>query len=153
MKKVLFSILATGLIATAMVSCQSNSKEDSKTATDSTEVVQTTETKDSASVASTTTESSPLNVSPEAKVNAPQFTIEELNNSFAKFEPLKQEFLAAINSNDAAKIKEVKAKYNAWVVEASAFGSQLTRAENQIYIEHYTKLVTQWDKLAAKTKK
>ena len=51
------------------------------------------------------------------------------------------------------KIKEVTTKYNEWVIVASNWGSKLPTSENQIYIDHYTKLVTQWDKLTLKIKK
>ncbi|MCY1534674.1 hypothetical protein D9M68_700540 [compost metagenome] len=94
-----------------------------------------------------------LSVSPDAEVKAPQFSSEEVNEGFAKFESLKDEYAAAINSKDKAKINAATAKYVTWVNEASKWGSKLTKDENQIYIDHYTKLVTQWDKLTARIKK
>ena len=153
MKKVLFSLVATGLFATTLISCQSNQKETQETGADTTQITTVEDTTKTSAVAATTNGSEILKVSPNVKLEAPQFSNEDVNNGFAKFEPLKQEYMAAINANDATKIKEITAKYNSWIKDASAWGSKLTKDENQIYIDHYTKLVTQWDKLSLKIKK
>lgn len=154
MKKVLFSLVAAGLLSTTLISCQSNQKGTDGSAADSTETAsEMTDSAKSASVAATTNGSEILSVSPDVVVKTPQFSNEDVNAGFAEFEPLKQEYMAAINSKDAGKIKEVTKKYNDWVVGAAAWGDKLTKEENQIYIDHYTKLTTQWDKLTAKVKK
>lgn len=153
MKKVLFPIVAMSLFATTLISCQSNQKgtaegnDTAGTATKGTAKVKEA----SSSIAKTG--SAILDVSPNVKVETPQFSNEDVNAGFAKFEPLKQEYIEAIASKDVAKIKEVTAKYNAWVMEAATWGSKLPTSENQIYIDHYTKLTTQWDKLSLKVKK
>ncbi|MEJ5992890.1 hypothetical protein WG904_00575 [Pedobacter sp. Du54] len=156
MKTVLFSLVAVSLLATTLISCQSNQKGTAEGGDD------TTTTTKATSASTTTKPSGPsiaatgspiLDVSPAIKVKAPQFSNEDVNAGFAKFEPLKEEYSKAIASNDAAKIKEVTAKYNAWVLEASKWGSKLPSSENQIYIDHYTTLTTQWDKLSLKVKK
>ncbi len=156
MKKVLFSILAIGLFATSLISCQSNQKGTTEGGADSSTATVDTSSSQPATTASSSiakTGSEILDVSPNVKVETPQFSSEDVNAGFAKFEPLKQEYIAAIESKDAGKIKAVMAKYNEWVIMASNWGSKLPTSENQIYIDHYTKLVTQWDKLTAKIKK
>ena len=154
MKKVLFSLVAMSLLATTFISCQSNQKGTEEGGADSTTIATTADSATattSVSIASAKNEI--LDVSPNVTVKTPQFSNEDVNGGFAKFEPLKQEYIAAITSNDAAKIKEVTTKFNAWVKDAATWGSKLTQEENQIYIDHYTKLVTQWDKLSLKVKK
>lgn len=154
MKKVLFSLVAMSLIATTFISCQSNQKGTQETDADSSNVaVQVDSPKTAVKASLAKTGNAILDVSPNVKIEAPQFSNEDVNSGFAKFEPLKEEYIAAIASNDATKIKEVTAKYNAWVKDASTWGSKLTQSENQNYIDHYTKLVTQWDKLSLKVKK
>ena len=153
MKKVLFSLVATGLFATTLISCQSNQKGTQETGADTTQITTVEDTTKASPVAATTNGSEILKVSPNVKLEAPQFSNEDVNNGFTKFEPIKQEYMAAINANDAAKIKEITAKYNSWIKDAATWGSKLTKDENQIYIDHYTKLVTQWDKLSLKIKK
>lgn len=153
MKKVLFSLVAMGLFATTLISCQSNQKGTQETGADTTQITAVEDSAKVAAVAATTNGSEILSVSPNEKLVAPQFSNEDVNNGFTKFEPLKQEYMAAINANDAAKIKEVTARYFTWVTDAATWGSKLTKDENQIYIDHYTKLATQWDKLTLKIKK
>ena len=153
MKKVLFSLVATGLFATTLISCQSNQKGTQETGADTTQITTVEDTTKASPVAATTNGSEILKVSPNVKLEAPQFSNEDVNNGFTQFEPIKQEYMAAINANDAAKIKEITAKYNSWIKDAATWGSKLTKDENQIYIDHYTKLVTQWDKLSLKIKK
>jgi hypothetical protein len=150
MKKVLFSLVVMGLLATTLISCQSNQK--GKVETDGDTTKGTTSVKP-ASVTLAKTGNPNLDVSPTEKVKTPQFSSEDVNASFAKFEPLKKEYIAAMASKDAEKIKEVTAQYNKWVNEASSLGKKLPASENQIYIDHYTKLVTQWDKLSVTMKK
>jgi len=151
MKRVLFSFVALSFAATTLISCQSNQKgtEDSSDST----AVAVTDTATDTTAKATKIESDILNVSPTVKVKAPEFSNEDVNNGLAKFEPLKEEYMAALDAQDAGKIKEVTAKYYAWVKDASTWGSKLPKEENQIYIDHYTKLVTQWDKLTLKIKK
>lgn len=153
MKKLLFSLVAASLLTTTLISCQSNQKGTDEAATDTTETPAMTDAEKAAAVAATTNGSEILSVSPNVEVKAPQFSSEDVNIGFTKFEPIKKEYMAAINSNDAAKIKEATEKYNAWVIEASNWGGKLPKDENQIYIDHYTKLTTQWDKLSLKIKK
>ncbi|SFG94121.1 hypothetical protein [Pedobacter insulae] len=155
MKKVLFSLVAISFLATTIISCQSNQKGTAESDADSTkpdsQVIDTTATQ-----AKTTSENkvkSILDVSPTVKVKTPQFSSEEVNEGFEKFEPIKQAYIAAINSKDAVKIKDVTAEYWKWVESASTWGKKLTKDENQIYIDHYTKLVSQWDQLTPKVKK
>lgn len=154
MKKILFSFVAVSLATTTLISCQSNQKASVAEDADTTAAATTnTNTGKEASSSIAKTGSEILDVSPNVKVEIPQFSSEDVNAGFAKFEPIKQAYISAIASNDAAKIKEVTAKYNAWVTEAATWGSKLPSSENQIYIDHYTKLTTQWDKLSLKLKK
>ena len=153
MKKVLFFLVATGLFATTLISCQSNQKVTTEAGADSTQITVVEDSAKAAAVAATTNGSEILSVSPDEKLVTPQFSNEDVNNGFAKFEPLKQEYMAAINAYDPAKVKDVTARYFTWVQDAATWGSKLTKDENQIYIDHYTKLVTQWDKLSLKLKK
>lgn len=154
MKKVLLSLVAVGLLSASLISCQSNQKGKDEAGADSTGITAVSDTTKVAGKEVTATKGSDVvNVSPNVEVKTPQFSSEDVNVGFAKFEPLKQEYIAAINSKDAAKIKEVTAKYNAWVVDAASWGSKLPKDENQIYIDHYTKLAIQWDKLTPKVAK
>jgi len=156
MKKVLFSLVAMSFIATTIISCQSNQKGTAESDADSTNVkVVTTDTAKTpqATAATKNKVKSILDVSPTVVVKAPQFSNEEVNEGLAKFEPIKQAYIAAINSKDAAKIKEVTAQYWEWVTVASTWGKKLTKDENQIYIDHYTQLVSQWNQLTLKIKK
>ncbi|MBP8066975.1 MAG: hypothetical protein KAY27_00290 [Pedobacter sp.] len=153
MNKVLFSIVAMSLLATTLISCQSNQKGTDEAAADSTTAASTSAAPKEASSSIAKSGSEILDVSPNVKVETPQFSNEDVNAGFAKFEPLKQEYMAAIASKDAEKIKELTAQYNAWVKDASNWGGKLPSSENQIYIDHYQKLVTQWDKLTLKVKK
>jgi len=153
MKKVLFPLVAMSLFATTLISCQSNQKGTTETGSDTNS---TTATPAAGSPTASTeapsaapkTGNEILDVSPTAKVETPEFSSEDVNAGFAKFEPLKEEYKAALDAKDTEKIKEVTAKYNAWVKEASNWGSKLPSSENQTYIDHYTKLVVQWDKLS-----
>lgn len=154
MKKVLFSLVAVGLLATSLISCQSNQKGTDEASSDTTEAkAKVDSAKLAGSAVAMTNGSEIVNVSPNVEVKTPQFSSEDVNVGFAKFEPIKQEYIDAINSKDAAKIKEATAKYNTWVMSAATWGSKLPKEENQIYIDHYTKLTTQWDKLTVKLKK
>ncbi len=157
MKKVLFSLIAMSFLATTIISCQSNQKGTAESDADSTTVAANADTAKTQQVATTPAGANSgkalLDVSPNIKVKTPQFSSEEVNEGFEKFEPIKQEYIAAINSKDAAKIKAANAKYWEWVKVASAWGNKLPREENQIYVDHYTKLVAQWDKLSLKLKK
>lgn len=154
MKKIFFSLFAVSVFATTLISCQSNQKGTADSSGDTTAATpaSTAKVKEaSSSIAKTGSEI--LDVSPTVKVEAPQFSNEDVNAGFAKFEPLKQEYIEALASKDAEKIKELTAQFNAWAKDASNWGSKLPSSENQIYIDHYTKLVTQWDKLTPKVKK
>lgn len=152
-----FSIMAVALMAGVMVSCQSNTKtpEDSVTDTTTTAAVSTSADTSAAKgqMAPTGNGAEILNVSPDVKVDVPQFSSEDVNNGFAKFEPMRQAYKQAIEQKDAAKIKELTTTFNAWAKEAATWGNKLTKDENQVYIDYYTKLVTQWEKLSKKVKK
>ncbi len=153
MKKIFFSLVAVSLLATTLISCQSNQKGTADAGADTSVAATTaTTTAKGASSATAKTGSEILDVSPNVKVETPQFSNEDVNAGFAKFEPLKQEYIEALASKDAERIKELTVQYNAWVKEASNWGTKLPSSENQIYIDHYTKLVTQWDKLTPKVK-
>lgn len=155
MKKRILSALSIAAMLSLMVACQSNKKSPEQADTTQIAASDNVDTAANKNVVSTApgNGSEIVNVSPTEKVKTPQFTSEEVNEGFAKFEPLKEEYAAAIASKDAAKIKEVTAKYNEWVKVASNWGSKLTKEENQVYIDHYQKLAIQWEKLTATIKK
>lgn len=156
MKKIVLSMVGVAAIAITMVACQNNSKGPENSGQDTTAAQTTTASVDTMANVKMATGGNGaeiLSVSPDAKLEAPKFSSEEVNEGFAKFEPLRQEYAKAVESKNATKIKELTAQYNAWVKEASAWGAKLTKDENQIYIDHYTKLTTQWDKLTQKAKK
>lgn len=153
MKKVVFSLIAVSLLATTIISCQSNQKETTDSSgADSNATVNSIDTakvtKDSIGGGNNL-----LAVSPDVVVKAPQFSSEDVNEVLGKFEPIKQEYIAAIKSKDANQIKAVTAKYYEWVKVAATGGSKLSKDENQSYIDHYTKLNAQWDKLSQRIKK
>lgn len=146
MKKIFLSVAVIGL-ATAIISCQSNQNETSETQADSSVIA----TKDTSSQAISSGKDIPLSeITATTKIEAPQFSSEEVNENLAEFEALKQEYITAVKSKDAAKIKAVTAKYNAWVPIAANWGGKLPQSENQAYINYYTKLVTQWDQITPK---
>lgn len=131
MKKTLFSVIAIALFA-VITSCQSNQKET--TDGDSTTASQSI---------------------PGAAVAAdiPKFSSEEVNEGFAKFEPLKQEYIAALKSKDEAKIKAVNDKYIEWIKVAVTWGNKLTQEESKLHTDYYSKLVHEWESITPKTKK
>lgn len=143
MKKIFFLVLAMISFA-AITSCQSNQKET--TEGDSTQKVAN---KDSI----TANQNTSTAVTTDAKNEAPKFSSEEVNEGFAKFEPLKQEYIEAIKSKDAARIKAVNDKYMEWVKAAAYWGNKLTKEESKIHTDYYVKLVNEWDLLTPKTKK
>lgn len=155
MKKTLFSLVAMGLFASSLTSCQNNQKASVDAEGDTLSTTASAATSDSIakpSIAKEKTGNPVLDVTPEQTVKTPAFSSEDVTNGFAKFEPLKKEYQAAIAAKDQAKIKELNKKYNEWVLEASKWGSKLPQSENQAYIDHYTTLTSQWDKLTASIK-
>ena len=155
MKKVLFSLVAMGFLATTLISCQSNQKGTAESGGDTTTKKATskvpTPTVTPPTIAKTGNEN--LDVLPNEKVEVPQFSSEDVNTVFAKYEPLRQEYSDALTSNDVGKIKELTAKHNALVKETLSYAKKLPASENQLYIDTYTKFITQWDKLSLKQKK
>ncbi len=142
-------MLAIGLFASTIISCQSNQKGTPGSESDSTAVAAG---KDSVSLtAANTSGNIPIAaITADTKIEVPKFSSEEVNEGFAKFEPLKQEYIAALKSKNATEIKAVNTKYIEWVKVASNWKNLLTNEENQAYIDYYTKLVTQWDAIAKK---
>jgi len=153
--------MAMAAIMGVLVSCQSNTKTPESAGSDTSALASSTSVTDSGAAAAKPVKAVALpakdaeimNVSPTAAVKAPQFTNEDVNAGLARFEPLRQEYEKAIESKNTAKIAEITTKYNQWVGEAATWGLKLTKDENQIYIDHYTKLVRQWEKLSQRIKK
>ncbi len=150
MKKILFSLIAMSLFATTIISCQSNQKGTAESDTSSVKV----DTSSSVAIAGNTVsvQDNITKITPTSKIEKPIFSNEEINNSFAEFPALKEEYIAALKSKDDAKIKEVTDKYKTWVLTASTFGNRLAAEENQIYINYYTRLVVQWGKITEQYK-
>jgi hypothetical protein len=145
MKKVFFSLVAMSFFATTIISCQSNQKEAAESDTVKTEPAAE---KVVAKVDSTGVKN--LDVSPDVVLKFPQFSSEDVNEGLAKFEPLKQEYIAALNSKDKAKINEVVKRFEKWFLDIVSWSDKLSQDERPIYTDYYTQITTQWDKITAR---
>lgn len=153
MKKIFLTVLTLGFLATAFVSCQSNTKK--------------AEVKDSVIAEKIDTSKSPLKlaipeVSPVApttaeieksKVEAPNFSDADVNEGIKEFSVIKAEYETALKNNSKEAIQAAKDKYAAWVTKAATWGSKFPAKEKQAYIDYYQKLALQWDILTRQATK
>lgn len=135
MKKKLLSVAAIALLATTIISCSSEKKDDSASDTNQVSVVDSPEV--SAETATTSTVS-----------DVPSFSNEEVNKGLAEFATLKEEYLAALKSKDAAKIQELGAKYSTWAQGAATWATKLKADEMQKYSDYMTKISKEWSDAA-----
>ncbi|RZK49168.1 MAG: hypothetical protein EOO99_07235 [Pedobacter sp.] len=152
MKRKIFSVLTLAAVISLTFACKSDKKADTDNQTDSLAMVNEADSAglfakvDSAKVGSG---AAIINVEHTRPVVLPIFSSETVNTGLAKFEPLRKELEAAIAANDETKISALSKSFTAWVMEASTYGEKLTKDENQIYIDTYSKMVLQWEKLMA----
>ena len=135
MKKKLLSVAAIALLATTIISCSSEKKDDSASDTNQVSVVDSPEV--SAETATTSTVS-----------DVPSFSNEEVNKGLAEFATLKEEYLAALKSKDATKIQELGTKYSTWAQGAATWATKLKANEMQKYSDYMTKISKEWSDAA-----
>ncbi|MGM9475400.1 hypothetical protein ACS5PU_03175 [Pedobacter sp. GSP4] len=132
MKNTILSVAAVGLLATALVSCDSTKKTE--TTKDSTAISAKGDT--ITKVTTTTTET--------VKTDIPTFSSEEVNKGLAEYSKLKDEYIAAVKSKNATEIKAIKEKYTAWANQATGWAAKLKPDEIQKYSEYVLKLSEEW---------
>ncbi len=152
MKSRKFSILTLAVVMSFALACKSDKKAEANGA-DSVANAFSSDTTglfveaDSSKVGSG---AAIINVKPDEALKLPVFSSEDVNQGMAKFEPLRKELEAAVNAKDVAKINELNTRFLDWAKVASTYGAKLPQDENQLYIDTYSSLVMQWDKLLAK---
>lgn len=153
MKNKIFSILTLAAVVSLTAACTSDKKASTEGEADSLANASQVDSAglfvkaDSAKVGSG---AAIINVEPTKPVSIPVFSSETVNQGLAKFEPLRKELEAAIESKNSEQISALSVKFTEWVKEASNYGTKLSREENQAYIDTYSKMVLQWEKLMAK---
>jgi hypothetical protein len=136
MKNTLLSIAAAGLLASTLVSCESTKKTE--TTKDSSEISANGDT--ITKITTKTTET--------VKTDVPTFSSEEVNKGLAEYSKLKDEYVAALKSKNAAEIKAISDKYTVWANKATGWASKLKPDEIQKYSEYMIKVSEDWAKAA-----
>ena len=136
MKNTILSIAAVGLLATTLVSCDSTKKTE--TTKDSSEISANGDT-----VKKVTTKTTEI-----VKTDVPTFSSEEVNKGLAEYSKLKDEYVAAVKSKNAAEIKAISDKYTVWANKATGWASKLKPDEIQKYSEYMIKVSEDWAKAA-----
>jgi len=136
MKNTILSIAAAGLLASTLVSCESTKKTE--TTKDSSEISANGDT--ITKITTKTTET--------VKTDVPTFSSEEVNKGLAEYAKLKDEYVAAVKSKNAAEIKALSDKYTAWANQATGWASKLKPDEIQKYSDYMLKLSEEWTKAA-----
>jgi len=136
MKNTILSIAAISLLATTLVSC--NSTKKTETTKDSSKIAVNGDTV--TKVTTTTTET--------IKTNVPTFSSEDVNKGLAEYSKLKDEYVAALKSKNAAEIKAISDKYTVWANKATGWASKLKPDEIQKYSEYMIKVSEDWAKAA-----
>lgn len=152
MKKVFLTVLTLGLLSSAIVSCQSETKKDSADTTAVT-TQESVATKTADSLAALPVIEPTKEEITKAEVKAPDFSNSEVNDGLNEFKSLKDDYVSALANKDDAAIKKVVDKYNAWVMKTAAYGSKLPTDENQKFIDYYQKLAAQWRIVERQAKK
>jgi len=147
MKKIFLNLLVLSSFGLFAVSCQSDKKAKD---TDSTAVaVQSDSTVKKQATADSTRAANAQPVTQaeveKAKVEAPDFSNEEVNNGFNEFKGLKDSYQTALKEKNQQAIKTAREKYNNWILKAATWGSKVSKEENQKYIDYYEKVVKQWE--------
>ncbi|TBO42426.1 hypothetical protein [Pedobacter kyonggii] len=136
MKNTILSIAAAGLLASTLVSCDSTKKTE--TTKDSSEISANGDT--ITKITTKTTET--------VKTDVPTFSSEEVNKGLAEYSKLKDEYVAAVKSKNAAEIKALSDKYTAWANQATGWASKLKPDEIQKYSDYMLKLSEEWTEAA-----
>ncbi|TCD26685.1 hypothetical protein EZ456_12060 [Pedobacter psychrodurus] len=136
MKNTFLSIASIGLLASALVSCDSTKKTE--TTKDSSEISSSGDT--ITKVTTTTTET--------VKTDIPTFSSEEVNKGLAEYSKLKDEYVAAVKSKNTAEIKALSDKYTAFANQAAGWASKLKPDEIQKYSDYMLKISEEWTEAA-----
>ena len=136
MKNTILNIAAAGLLASTLVSCESTKKTE--TTKDSSEISANGDT--ITKITTKTTET--------VKTDVPTFSSDEVNKGLAEYAKLKDEYVAAVKSKNAAEIKALSDKYKAWANQATGWASKLKPDEIQKYSDYMLKLSEEWTKAA-----
>ncbi|SDE07096.1 hypothetical protein [Pedobacter soli] len=136
MKNTICAVTAIALFAVTLVSCENTRKTET--------------TKDSSIVSANgdTTTKVTTKTTEIVKTDAPSFSSEEVNKSLAEYAKLKDDYMAALKTKNAAEIKAVSEKYTAWANQATTWASKLKPDEIQKYSDYVLKLSEEWSKAA-----
>jgi len=134
MKKVLLSCFMVAFVASGISSCSG-----------------TTETKTEKTVSETTvTTTEPTVVTPPKADDVPVFSSAEVNKNLALFQPLKEQYLKALESRDPAQISDFMKKYTAWATASASWASKLKPEEQQAFGDYLTRLNQEWQEATLK---
>lgn len=136
MKKTLSPVVAIGLIAATVVSCERS--KQTQVDTDLTIVKRDTAVRGIIDRVET------------VKLNRPTFSSGEVNSGLAKYAKLKDDYITALKNGDAVQVEALKVRYNHWAQLAVGWGSKLKPDEFQKYSEYITKLSEEWEAVAQK---
>lgn len=136
MKNTICAVVAIALFAVTLVSCENTRKTET--------------TKDSSTVSANgdTITKVITKMTEIVKTDAPSFSSEEVNKSLAEYAKLKDDYVAALKTKNAAEIKAVSEKYTAWANQATTWASKLKPDEIQKYSDYVLKLGEEWSKAA-----
>lgn len=130
MKKAFLSLAAAGLFAAVITSCESTTKTEKST--------------DSTIVKGDTTVKTSTTKTETVKSNVPVFSSDEVNKGLAEYAKLKEEYTAALKSQNKAKVESLTSKYTTWAQNAATWSSKLKPEEVQKYSDYMTKLSQEW---------
>jgi hypothetical protein len=133
MKKVILSCTAVALFTFGLISCGENKETTTETTT--------TET-------TTTEEAKPAETTVAS--DAPTFSNEEVNKGLAEYKSMINDYVAAIESKDQAKIADLNTKAQAVSSSMSSWATKLKPEETQKFSEYMTKLSQEWSAAAMK---
>jgi hypothetical protein len=133
MKKVILSCTAVALLTFGLVSCGQNKETTTETTTTETTTTETAKPAETA-VAS----------------DAPTFSNEEVNKGLAEYKSMINDYVAAIESKDQAKITDLTTKAQAVSASMSSWAAKLKPEETQKFSEYMTKLSQEWSAAAMK---
>jgi len=136
MKNTISAVAAIALFVVTLVSCENTRKTE--TTKDSSTVSASGDT-----ITKVTTKTTEI-----VKTDAPSFSSEEVNKGLAEYAKLKDDYVAALKTKNAAEIKAISEKYTVWANQATTWASKLKPDEIQKYSDYVLKLSEEWSKAA-----
>lgn len=141
MKKTICAVAAIALSAVTLVSCENTRKTETTKDSNTVSANGDTITK----VTTKTTET--------VKTDIPSFSSEEVNKGLAEYAKLKDDYVAALKTQNAAELKVISEKYTVWANQATTWASKLKPDEIQKYSDYVLKLSEEWSKAAIEATK